>query len=226
VTVLTHAGPSVSRAPAPGVGVRHDLRHELATLQVLVVSAQQDPAADLASLRALLATASTEIRYALDLLDGLPADPAPASTVAPVSGQVSDLDAVLRSAARVAAGGSRSVTVASEPDLLVPLASVSLARVVRNLLGNALATPGGSAVLLRGSRAGQGPAGSGDPSPHVRLEVHDDGRGRARGGFRRSGGMGLEVVRSIVVPAGGWLVLGPSSLGGVCAAVTLPAAPR
>jgi signal transduction histidine kinase len=108
----------------------------------------------------------------------------------------------------------------------VPLPAVSLARVVRNLLGNALATPGGSTVLLRGMRVA-GPAGSGEPGPpHVRLEVHDDGRGPAPAGFRRSGGIGLEVVRSIVVPVGGWLVLGSSPVGGACAAVTLPGAAR
>lgn len=219
MTVLAHAGPSV----LSGAGVRHDLRHELATLQALVASAQQDPAADPASLRALLATASAEIRYALDLVDGLPTDPAPAAAGAPGARQVCDLDAVLRSAARAAGAGGRSVAVESEPGLLVSLPSVSLARVVRNLLGNALAAPEGSAVLLRGLRA---EAGSDDPGPQVRLEVHDDGRGPARGGFRRGGGLGLEVVRSIVVPAGGWLVLGRSPSGGACAAVTLPAAPR
>lgn len=225
MTVLAHAGPSVPTAPASGAGVRHDLRHELATLQVLMTSAQHDPAADLTSLREVLATASTEIRYALDLLDGLSADSTPAPSSRPLSG-MSDLAALLRSAARAAGGSTRSVTVDSEADLLVPLPPVSLARVVRNLLGNALATPGGSSVLLRGMRVA-GPAGSGEPGlPHIRLEVHDDGRGPARAGFRRSGGIGLEVVRSIVVPAGGWLVLGPSPAGGACAAITLPGVAR
>jgi signal transduction histidine kinase len=226
VTVLAHAGSAVGSVPLSGAGVRHDLRHELATLQALVASAQQDPAADPASLRALLATASAEIRYALDLVDDLPTDPAPQSTGAPDVRQVCDLDAVLRAAARAVGGSSRSVTVDSEPDLLVSLSSVSLGRVVRNLLGNALAAPGGSAVLLRGMRVAAAGVGSDDPVAPVRLEVHDDGRGPARDGFRRSGGVGLGVVRSIVVPAGGWLVLGRSRSGGSCAAVTLPGRPR
>ena len=225
--VPAHAGLTASSAPTPGAGVRHDLRHELATLQALVASAQRDAATDPSSLQALLATASAEIRYALDLVDGLPTDVTPGSAGAPVSGQVCDLDAVLRSAATAAGGGGRSVTVTSEPRLLVPVPSVSLTRAVRNLLGNALAAPGGSTVLLRGMRVLPGPAGSDHSgSEYVRLEVHDDGRGPARSGFRRSGGIGLEVVRSIVVPAGGWLVLGRSPSGGTCAAVTLPAASR
>jgi signal transduction histidine kinase len=212
--------------PPTGAGIRHDLRHELATLQVLLASAQHDPAADPSSLPALLATASAEIRYALDLVDGLPADPLPTPAGEPGGRQVCDLDVVLHSAARAAGAGTRSVTVDSEPDLLVALPSVSLGRVVRNLLGNALAADGGSTVLLRGMRVGAGEAGSDDPGPRVRLEVHDDGRGPGRDGFRRGGGIGLEVVRSVVVPAGGWLVLGRSRSGGSCAAVTLPAVPR
>jgi signal transduction histidine kinase len=56
----------------------------------------------------------------------------------------------------------------------------------------------------------------------VRIEVHDDGRGPGSGSFHRPGGVGLSVVRSLVLPAGGWLVLGRSPQGGACAAVTLP----
>src|SRR5829696_1533338 len=53
-------------------GVRHDLRHELATVRTLLAVAGEDPSLDAADIRRLLVTAQSEVGFALDLLDALP----------------------------------------------------------------------------------------------------------------------------------------------------------
>jgi signal transduction histidine kinase len=116
--------------------------------------------------------------------------------------------------------------VDSHGPLHVVMPRIGLARIVRNLLGNALvATPPGGTVRLLARRDGARPGGNGIrgvTQSHVRLEIHDEGPGPGRVGFHRGGGLGLDVVRSLVLPSGGWLVLGRSRFGGACAAVTLP----
>jgi two-component system, OmpR family, sensor histidine kinase MprB len=232
--------PATEPAPPDGgiaSDVRHDLRHELATLRTLFTVAQDDSTMDPAKLRTLLATATSEVSYALDLLDTLPPPSArhavpglgalsPAGGQQAAAAQHADLAGVLRDAAAVAPGGP-SVTVEAAGPLHVAMPRTALVRVVRNLLGNAVAaTNDGGAVLLRAERTGPGSAGpaGAEPEGHVRLEVHDDGPGPGRTGFSRSGGQGLTVVRTLVLTAGGWLVLGRSARGGTCASVTLPAA--
>jgi signal transduction histidine kinase len=194
--------------------VRHDLRHELATLRTLFAVAQDEPDLDPTELRSLLATATGEVSYALDLLDAVPGAPVPAGRpTAPASR--TDLAGVLSDAAAVVPGGV-VVTVEATAPLCVSMARTALVRVVRNLLGNAVAAMNGTGtVLLRAERIGvDGP---------VRFEIHDDGPGPGRSGFSRSGGQGLTVVRTLVLSAGGSLVLGRSPSGGTCASVTLPA---
>jgi signal transduction histidine kinase len=210
-------GPTVTAVPiaAGAAGVRHDLRHGLAGLQALLQAVRSDPA----DTAAVLDAASTELRYVMGLVDVLPSSDAgavPGSV--PVTGGC-DLADVLRAAARAAAWSDRLVTVDCPESLPVALAGPAASRVVRNLLGNALAAPAGTAVLLRArSVPGRGTAAAND----VELEVHDDGRGPGAGDFSRPGGVGLDVVRSLVLGAGGWLCLGRSARGGVRAAVTLP----
>jgi signal transduction histidine kinase len=202
--------------PGEGISsdVRHDLRHELATLRTLFAVAQDEPDLDPAELRSLLATATGEVSYALDLLDAVPqAGSLPAagpSSPAPRT----DLAAVLSDAAAVARGGV-VVHVEAVGPLYVSMPRTALVRVVRNLLGNAVAALDGTGtVLLRAECIGaDGP---------VRLEIHDDGPGPGRSGFSPSGGQGLTVVRTLVLTAGGSLVLGRSPSGGTCASVTLP----
>jgi signal transduction histidine kinase len=211
---------SVSQQPATvSSGVRHDLRHELATLRTLFAVAQDDPTLDPAGLRALLATATGEVSYALDLLDTLPGESVGVPAVdQPTHGQYADLAGVLRDAVAAAAPGGASVVVEAAGPLYVAMSRTALVRVLRNLLGNAVtATGGGGTVVLRAERL--------DPDGYIRLEIHDDGPGPGRAGFSRPGGQGLTVVRSLVLAAGGWLVLGRSpTSGGTCASVTLPAA--
>lgn len=201
---------------AGAAGVRHDLRHGLAGLQALLRSVPPGSA----GLSSVLDAASAEVRYVMDLVDVLPSPDTDAGAVlapGPV-GAVCDLADVVRAAARAAAWSDRTLTVDCPASLRVALAAPAASRMVRNLLGNALAAPAGTAVLLRGQLLPG--SGTGDS---VLLEVHDDGRGTAAKDFSRPGGVGLEVVRSLVLGAGGWLCLGPSPRGGVRAAVTLPA---
>ena len=205
-------------------GVRHDLRHELATLRALLDVAAGDGSLDADAVRRVVATAQTEVGFALDLLETLPipspraplpgegaqgVDPRP-----PADAPVCEVDAVLRAAADATAARGRTIRVESVAPLHVAVRRTDLTRIARNLLGNALAAtpPGGTVRLLARQERG-----------HVRLEFHDEGPGPGPAGFSRGGGLGLDVVRSLVLPAGGWLVLGRSPSGGACAAVTLPA---
>jgi two-component system sensor histidine kinase BaeS len=206
--------------------VRHDLRHELATLQALVAAAG-DPALGRERVDELLATAGTQVSQALELLETF-GDVSPSPAARPTAprrpvGQSCEVEPVLRSAARAAAASDRSISVACPGSWHVPLPRTALVRVVGNLLRNAVsATGAGGGITLRASEVPAAAPGTGHSPAHVRIEVHDDGRGPGPEGFHRPGGVGLSVVRSLVLPAGGWLVLGRSPQGGACAAVTLP----
>jgi signal transduction histidine kinase len=220
-----------SAGAAPSL--RHDLRHELATLQALVAAAG-DPALDRSRVDALIATAGSQVREALQLLEAfgesLPAQ-VPARPSAPVAApeRSSEVEPVLRSAARAAAPSGRSISVECPHPWRVSLPRTALVRVVGNLLRNAVAATGAAgAVVLKAVEVPAETAGPGQPGrgpAHVRIEVHDDGPGPGPDGFHRGGGVGLSVVRSLVLPAGGWVVLGRSPRGGACVAVTLPVAP-
>jgi len=227
--MTVHAPPRWRPASAGSAeSLRHDLRHELATLQALVAAAG-DSTLDRDRVDELLATAGTQVGQALQLLDDLGTDlptPAPARTAPPARAHRTvaecDVEPVLRSAARASAPSGRAVSVDCASPWRVLLPRTALVRVVGNLLRNAVAaTDVGGTVQLA---AVEVPTGSGHPT-HLRIEVHDDGPGPGPDGFSRAGGIGLSVVRSLVLPAGGWLVLGRSPLGGACAAVTLPLAP-
>lgn len=214
-------------------GVRHDLRHELATLRTLLAVAGDDPSLDAAGIRRLLTVAQGEVGLAFDLLDALPIPspraPSRSETASPGPtdiGARSEVSGVLRAAATATAPKGRSIDVDAPAPLYVAMARTGLARVVRNLLGNALAATRSDGTVRLVARADAPPdqrRRRGADRAYVRLEFHDDGPGPGPGGFHRGGGLGLDVVRSLVLPAGGWLVLGTSPLGGACATVTLPA---
>jgi signal transduction histidine kinase len=207
----------VTAAPTSSAGVRHDLRHGLSGLQALLESVRHEPA----DVSAVLAAASVELRYVMGLVDGLSSSAVDAAAVPPSARGTCDLADVVRTAARAAAWSDRRIDLDCPDSAPVALGASAATRVVRNLLGNALAAPGGTAVLVQ-VRPVPG-AGAGDATGALRLEVHDDGSGPDDGDFSRPGGIGLDVVRSLVLGAGGWLCLGRSASGGVRAAVTLPA---
>lgn len=224
----------ITRGAAPGV--RHDLRHVLATLQLVLEATPTGDERPPRQRTELMEAARREVRLALELSAALPAeedardgpwppDPQDGSSSGP--GAACDLDAVVRSAAAIGATGGRTVSVDSVPGLWVAMHRVPLMRTVRNLIWNALAatSPLGT-VLLRARPVPPDAEGIGTrrSAAAVRLEVHDDGPGPGRAGFSRHGGAGLGIVRSLVLPVGGWLVLGHSPAGGACASVTLPAA--
>lgn len=210
-------------------GIRHDLRHGLATLQALLAAATDD--ADLPSdqVHSLLDTASGELHYALRLVDALPSPLEGAA--APGTGEARDaasrgarcdVQTAVTTAVRAARASRRSFRVDVPDRLEVAISPTALARVLRNLLSNAVAvTPPGGVILVRAFPVEDE---TGTAPRHVCLEIHDDGPGPGHAGFTRIGGQGLDVVRSIVLPSGGWLVLGRSPTGGARAAVTLPRA--
>jgi signal transduction histidine kinase len=211
-------------------GVRHDLLHGLATLRALFTAAEATPRMTRPRLDALLATVGRELDYTRALAEALPDGEAGATGVPPGTsvrprGDRSDLTAVLEAAARAGMSSARSIRVEAPDSSPVALSHVAMTRVVRNLLGNAVAATGpDGAILLRAVEVGE--HGDATGTRYVRLEVHDDGPGPGPGGFHRAGGTGLDIIRSLVLPSEGWLVLGRSPLGGACVSVTLRAAGR
>jgi signal transduction histidine kinase len=211
-----------SLVPESGIspGVRHDLQHVLSTLQAVLTVAGSD-ALTPGELHGFLRTARDEAVHALAVLDSAAEHAGTTPLPWPATGSATtDVDGVLRAVAAAATSAGRTVTVRSRPGLFVPLAHTGLSRVVRNLLTNAAVAAGDTGRVELHAAPVEGPAGE---PVQIRLEVHDDGPGFPAGGAHRSGGLGLGIVRSLVLPAGGWLVLGRSPLGGACAAVTLPA---
>jgi signal transduction histidine kinase len=212
---------------ARATGIRHDLRHGLATLQALLAAATDDADLPPEQVHSLLSTATGELHYALRLVDALPspAEGAAAPDATEAGDGASrdarcDVQAAVTAAVRASRASRRSFRVEIPDPLEVAISPTALARVLRNLLGNAVAaTPPGGVVLIRAFPVAEE---SGSAPRYVCLEIHDDGPGPGGAGFTRIGGRGLDVVRSIVLPSGGWLVLGRSPTGGARAAVTLP----
>ncbi|SDF22410.1 hypothetical protein SAMN05660485_02928 [Blastococcus fimeti] len=204
-------------------GIRHDLRHGLATLQALLAAATDDAHLPSERVRSLLDTATGELHYALRLVDALPVpagDATPPGAPQPGNAARCDVQAAVTAAVRASRVSRRTFRVEIPGPLHVAISRTALARVLRNLLGNAVAvTPPGGVILIRAFPVAEQ---SGTAPRHVCLEIHDDGPGPGAAGFTRIGGRGLDVVRSIVLPSGGWLVLGRSPTGGARAAVTLP----
>jgi signal transduction histidine kinase len=222
---LVTSHPTVQAPTVPGL--RHDLRHALATVQALLAAA--DAPGDLAPerVRALVSGAHGEAGLALTLLDSLLAlveapTAVPAGDAGARTDETCDLVAVLEAAAVVVQGLGRTVPVRAARPLRAPLSSTAATRVVRNLVSNAVkATRPGGIIELRGLRVDYSGRVARDGT-FVRLEVHDDGPGIPAAGLYRPGAAGLSVVRSLVLPVGGWLVIGRSPHGGACVSVTLP----
>ncbi len=115
-------------------------------------------------------------------------------------------------------GRAFEIDLPADP-VTVPLDDVDLRDVVDVLIDNVFAhTPEGTPF-----RVGVGPDGHGT----VRLEVADAGPGL--GVLRRQGpghtGLGLEIVRRTVEPAGGNIEIGAAPNGGTVVGVRLPLSP-
>ena len=135
--------------------------------------------------------------------------------------------AVLVSTVVRSCGWEDRVTVRSEEDVEVSADRRSLARVVLNLVGNALAHGGGAALVAIAASERQ-----------VTLEVVDDGPGipeealahlfepfsSGRGRPQNSGtGLGLAIARVHAELLGGHLTARSGQAGGACLRLTLPA---
>ena len=143
----------------------------------------------------------------------------------------------------LAGAGGVSLSVRADDDTVVAGDRDALARVLANVVGNAVkySEPGGT-VLVHATRDDSG-AGAGPDVGEVRIEVVDDGIGipedevdQVFGQFfrastaRRSGrpgtGLGLAIARSIVTQHGGTIALRSTVGQGTTVTLRLPAEHR
>jgi signal transduction histidine kinase len=140
-----------------------------------------------------------------------------------------DLAAAARRSVDLAAGADVDVTLAADGPVLVDGDPALLARMVANLVENAVGhnEPGGWATVQVRSVHGWAEivvTNSGTPvpaaaaarllEPFQRLARHGDGGPGA--------GLGLSIVRTVAEAHGGEVALAPRPGGGLCVAVRLP----
>ncbi len=212
--------------------VSHDLRGPLASQRVALELALQgrDDAVDRELLRSEVLAATTEMEALVDDLLQLAA----ADADVPRPAQPVDLDEiVLEEASRARWGPAVTITttaVGAAPAYADP---TDVRRIVRNLLGNAVAHAASEVRLSVAEAAG--------PVPAAVLDVIDDGPGidpaeaelvferfyrgdaaRTRGGGR---GLGLAIARGLARAGGGDVVLVADGGPGAHLRLTVPAPP-
>lgn len=184
----------------------HDLIHEMATVRALTAAALGAP--DDESRVAMLALIETEAAEVSALLRQLRRDH--------FAAEPADVASVLSELVRtIEPTTNTSLRLAAVRRLRIGIDRVSLRRVFRNLLENAIraAGPDGT-VELSAEQTGDG---------MLAVSIGDSGPGF---GFGPPGlaSRGLAIVRTLVEAAGGHLDVGTAALGGALVTVTFPVA--
>lgn len=216
------AGPGARTASAPvdGQGYLHDIRHQIATLMMLVAAMEVATGSEDAR-RALADHLLTESRRLDDLLAAMARHPSTVGaapdaepgtepdTGPPATVRLDELVCGLTAPFRALDGPALDVLVTAVVVRHDPLA---LWRAVRNILDNA--------------RTAAGPAGHVavrvfDRDGFAIVDVDDDGPGLPAGPARR-GGRGLTIAGALARGWGGRLELASSRLGGCKARLVVP----
>lgn len=206
----------------------HELRTPMTVLRAEVEVTLADPGASVADLRAMGETVRDAVVECEALLEGLLVLARSQTGVERRS--VVDLAAAARRSAGLAGDEDVALTVAAEAPVLVDGDTALLARMVANLVENAVRhnEPGGWAAVQARTTGGWAEivvtnSGAVVPAaaaarllePFQRLARHGDGRPGA--------GLGLSIVRTVAEAHGGEVALAPRPGGGLCVAVRLPA---
>ncbi|WP_106365567.1 sensor histidine kinase [Glycomyces artemisiae] len=214
----------------------HELRTPLATMRATVDVAAAKPAAP-ASVTALAERLRPQLDQVDRLLDGLLAL-ARAQHGAVAADDTVDLAAVAAAAIEARADdiatARLTVTTAAEPGSRVRGDTALLARMVGNLIDNAVDHNGPDGAIAVATAPADG---------KVRLTVRSSGPvldqaavddlvrpfhrlGADRTGSDRGSGLGLAIVHAVAAAHGGALTLTAAPEGGLTATVDLPEAPR
>jgi signal transduction histidine kinase len=185
--------------------VWHDLVHEVATIRALTAAALLAP--DATGKRRLLTLIERESTEMSDLLRRTRhaghADRGPVDVISVVRGVVQPL----------APTTPAELTILEHKVGLVDIDRISLRRILRNLISNAVRAAEDGRVEIR-----VGPTATG---LEVAIEVADSGPGFGHGQVGLDS-QGLSIVAELAAAAGGVLDIGSSDLGGAGVTVTLP----
>jgi two-component system OmpR family sensor kinase len=192
--------------------VSHDIRHELSTIMLLasVVQRATDVGPDS---RARVAQIIAEARWLEELITAYERRPrADSSPPAPST----PLDVVAAEILQPIRMSSRARIRLEATHVGVPVDRLALWRVLRNIVGNALAAAGEHGRVLVRIQQTEGCAV---------VDVDDDGPGfdpTTTGGTS----LGLTIIGDLVQRWGGWMSIGRGSLGGCGVRLSIPAVER
>jgi signal transduction histidine kinase len=190
--------------------VAHDIRHELSTIMLLASVVQR--AADVGpDSRARVAQIIAEARWLEELISAYEQRPASAG---PETGPPTPLDVVAGEILQPIRMSSRARIRLEATSVGARVDRLALWRVLRNIVGNALAAAGeGGEVVVRVYEL----------DGCAVVDVDDDGPGFDPG---RAGGtsLGLTIIADLVQRWGGRLTIGRGSLGGCGVRLSVPAA--
>ncbi|WP_432943039.1 sensor histidine kinase [Kribbella sp. CA-253562] len=207
ITVVPVAQRPATRQPAD---IWHDLTHEMATVRALTAAALE--ASDETSRRAMLMLIEAEAEQVSGLLRQLRAD----QRVQDEAAEPAFVPAALTELVRTVAPTTRTeLRVSGQlPALRIGIERISLRRVLRNLLENAIRAAGDNGVVELSAVA---------VDNGLAVVVADSGPGFGLGPPGLAS-RGLTIVRTLVAAAGGRVEVGTADLGGARVTVTFPVA--
>ncbi len=185
-------------------GLLHDLGHQMMTLSLLAESVRDDGALSAAARERMEIVKQEMFRIVELIADSTSPDPAAART------ELVNIRDIAKEAAQLARlAYDTSVTVEPGVPAVISINPVTLRRVLRNLIDNAVRAAGpGGLVWIRIEH-----------EPETAIEITDTGPGFGRGPSGAAG-LGLTVARKLLDTAGGKLDIGTGPGGGARVRVT------